>query len=273
MATAVHIIIVTHNSAGELPICLEHLAGQTRTIQSLIVVDSGSTDTGYLDSITRPSLLSVIKTENIAFSKANNLGLSRVGENLSGMVVFLNPDTFLPPTFIENALNVLEKNTDAAIVSGKLLGYDPQTRKATGRIDSTGIFRRWYGRWYDRGKGEPDSSKYDLSESVPALCGALMCCRAEALQPLGNNVFDPDFFLYKEDIELSLRLRRKGWSLVYEPDLVAYHCRGWQANRRKMNYALRLTAARNELLLYRKHPSPYLVWALMKYLLVRLFRL
>lgn len=273
MATAVHIVIVTHNAAVELPICLDHLGGQTHPIESLVIVDSGSTDTGYLDSISYQGQVSVIMTENIGFSRANNLGIKHIGSPLSGIIIFLNPDTFLPPDYIDCALSLFSAHPESGIVSGKLLGYDLKNRKPTGRIDSTGIFRRWYGRWYDRGQGEHDRSQYDRIESLPAVCGALMCCRADALQPFGNDVFDPNFFLYKEDIELSLRLRRNGWKLVYDPQLVGYHCRGWQADRRKMAYTLRLTAAKNELLLYQKHPSPYILWAMMKFLMVRVCRL
>lgn len=272
MAAAVHIIIVTHNSALELPICIEHLAQQTAPVQSLVIVDSGSENPRYLESVAHPSLVSVIKTENIGFSQANNAGVSALPELDKGMIIFLNPDTFLPPNYIESALEVLKAHPEGAIVSGKLLGFDPKVKKPTGRIDSTGIFRRWYGRWYDRGQGEIDKFQHDAIETIPAVCGALMCCRVEALKPFGSNVFDPDFFLYKEDIELSLRLRRNGWKIIFDPRLVGYHCRGWQENRREMSYALRLCAARNEVLLYRKHPSPYIIWALLKFLLVRICR-
>lgn len=272
MAIAVHIIIVTHNSAAELPLCLHYLTRQTTPISSLVVVDSGSDDPAYLDSAAHPRLIAVIKADNIGYSRANNLGYNALPAPLSGMVIFLNPDTFLPSEYITNAVNVLQANPAAAIVSGLLLGFDLHTQKTTGRIDSAGIFRSWYGRWYDRGQGEKDRKQYNLIESVPAVCGALICCRAEALQTFRDQVFDQDFFLYKEDIELCLRLRAAGWDLVYDPRLVAYHCRGWKG-RRKIPYALRITAVRSELLLYRKHPSPYVIWAFIKYLLVRLLRL
>jgi GT2 family glycosyltransferase len=98
-----------------------------------------------------------------------------------------------------------------------------------------------------------------------------MACRLEALPAVATGqVFDEDFFLYKEDIELSLRLRKNGWKLLYEPKVRAFHCRGWGGRRREVPLALRLAAARSEVLLYRKHPSPYMLWAVGKYLLVRL---
>lgn len=270
MAVPIHIIIVTHNSSEVLPHCLEQLARQSGSPASIIIVDSGSDDITYLEDLKQREKFKLVLTENIGFAKANNLGLKEISPR-SGVVLFLNPDTFLSKNYIQQALDTLNENTDAAIVSGKLLGYDPQKGKKTGKIDSTGIFRSWYGRWYDRGKGEDDSERYNHVEEIPAVCGALMVCRMEALLRYDSEVFDGSFFLYKEDIELSLRLRRDGWKLIYNPGLIACHCRGWENRRKKIPFGIRKMAAKNEVLLYRKHPSPYIVWAYLKYILVSVF--
>lgn len=274
MGTHVHIVIVTHNSEREIPVCLDYLEKQIDKISSLVIVDSGSTDSSYLDIFsTRFHNFLIIKTENIGFSQSNDLGFTKIDGKTGDIVIFLNPDTFLPPDFLSNCRTHLSKDAEVGALSGKLLGFDLDEMAPTGAIDSTGIFRAWYGRWCDRGQGEKDAGQYNEPEYVPALCGALFCCKYEALESLGKTVFDPDFFLYKEDIELSLRLRKKGWKLKYEPKLIGYHCRGWQKERSSISYSLRLTAAYNEMLLYRKHPSPYIIWAICKYLLVKIFRL
>jgi GT2 family glycosyltransferase len=267
----IQVIVVTHNSSAELPTCLAHLERQSVPLDSLTVVDSGSAERSYLEQLPHRSRTKLILAENIGYGRGNNLGYQAIAP-AGGMVVFLNPDTFLPPDYLAQALAVMQENPNAAVISGKLLGFDPARMAPTGTIDSTGIFRNWYGRWYDRGQGEPDRGQYPLIELVPAVCGALLCCRAEALEQLPGEVFDPDFFLYKEDLELSLRLRAAGWQLIYDPRLVAYHCRGWKKQRREIPYHLRLTAARNELLLYRKHPSPYIGWAWLKASIVRWLR-
>jgi N-acetylglucosaminyl-diphospho-decaprenol L-rhamnosyltransferase len=272
MAIPVYVVIVTHDSAKELDICLAHLEKQTVPIKRVAIVDSGSADQQSLDSIHQLPGMKIIKTENIGFSRANNLGFKQIVVDGDGMVVFMNPDTFLPPDYLAQAINVLNENPGAAVVSGKLLGYDIQAMKPSGKIDSTGIFRRWYGRWYDRGQGKKDQGQYDLITTPPALCGALMCCRIKALNLFKGDVFDPDFFLYKEDIEFCLRVRAAGWILVYDPRLIAHHCRGWAKNRQQISYELRLMAARNEVLLYRKHPGPAIVWAMLKLFLVQVFR-
>ena len=121
-------------------------------------------------------------------------------------------------------------------------------------------------------RGQPDDGRFGRPELMPALCGACLFCRRSALEAValaGGAVFDPAFFLYKEDIELCLRLRAAGWRLLYQPALRALHCRGWQSERQAVPWPLRLMAAANEIRLYCRHPSPYLLWALAKYALVR----
>lgn len=265
----VSVIIVTHNSAQVLPRCLEALDRQTMPVESIVIVDCGSTDTTYLERLQNKNGLVLLKTDNIGFGRANNLGLASI-KQLSGMILFLNPDTFVYSDSIARASHILQNNDRTGAVTGKMLGFDPILGKPTDMLDSTGIFRKWYGRWYDRGQGESDTGRYDSASVIPAACGAFLFCRAEALMSLaGRGTFDEDFFLYKEDIELSLRLRQRGWQIIYDPALRAYHCRGWQKDRQQVPHSLRRMAAWNEVLLYRKHPSPYIIWAVLKYLLVK----
>lgn len=271
MACPIYVIVVTHDSAPVLPHCLAALEGQSRRADRIVVVDSGSADRKYLEPLAGRTDLTLLVQDNIGFSRANNLGLQALPPTAAAMVVFLNPDAFLFPDALAEAAAALERRADIAVVGGRLSGCDPVSGEAIGRLDSTGIFRTWYGRWFDRGQGERDRGQYGAAEPVPAICGALMACRLEALPAVATGqVFDEDFFLYKEDIELSLRLRKNGWKLLYEPKVRAFHCRGWGGRRREVPFALRLAAARSEVLLYRKHPSPYMLWAVGKYLLVRL---
>lgn len=272
MSRTVAAIIVAHNSASCLEQCLQALVGQAEKLAEIVVVDSGSEDTAYLYTLNEKYPFRLIEKNNIGFSRANNEGVAALRTNVD-YILFLNPDVFLPDSFIQSALKISDENPQAGIVSGKLLGYSLQENKANGRIDSTGVQRKVYGRWVDRGQGETDHGQYDSPEEMSALCGALLFCRKKALDSLKGPVFDPDFFLYKEDIELCLRMRKSGWKLLYQPQLTAYHCRGWQGERTNMSYLLRKTAAQSEILLYRKHPSPYMTWALLKYFLVIIFRI
>lgn len=275
MLPKVAAIVVSHNSEATLERCLQGLLAQNYCLESIILVDSGSRDRSYLKKLRERYSIQLIFAANIGFSQANNLGYGKLSSAMD-FVVFVNPDLFLPPDCITKALDVYDDNTEIGILSGKLLGYDLEHDKPSGRIDSTGIMRKWYGRWYDRGQGEVENSedkRFNKPECMPALCGALLFCRNKALTPFANEVFDPDFFLYKEDIELCLRLRKAGWKILYHPELQAFHCRGWKSERAAMSHRLRITAAKSEVLLYKKHPSPYVVWALLKFFLVSVVRL
>ncbi len=271
MSKRVAAIIVTHNSVKVLHRCVQALLSQSVQLSRIVIVDCGSTDAGYLARFAENDNVDIVYESNIGFSRANNCGLDLLQFDFD-VVLFINPDLFLLENFVEKMLLRFEHSDEASILGGKLIGYDIEQDKPTGRIDSTGVFRKWYGRWYDRAQGELDHGQYKNRENVPALCGALLCLPVELVIKLNNKVFNEEFFLYKEDIELGLRLRKLGYSLIYEPDLVAYHCRGWNANRSEMSYSLKLLAAESELKLYRLHPSGYVIFAMMKYLFVKVFK-
>lgn len=272
MLPLVHIIIVTHNSSNELSLCLQAIGSQNHTVDSITIVDSGSRDTAYLDSLCIKEVR-VLLRENVGFSTANNIGFESLKPSVEDIIIFLNPDAFLHDNAVSQIIRVFEQFEDVGCVTGKLNGYNLTEKKRTGLLDSTGIFRNWYGRWFDRGQGHVDSGLYDHIEDVQAVCGALMCCRVKALEVFDGEIFDSTFFLYKEDIELSLRIRRNGWRLLYTPHIVADHCRGWSEDRGAVPYKNRLYSAGNEVKMYRKHPSLYMVWAIAKYVAVRLLRL
>lgn len=270
--TAIAVIIVTHNSAEVLAPCLQALRRQSLPPKQVRLVDSGSRDTAYLDRAANEHNIVVLPgLDNVGYARANNQGYRHLAEDAE-FVLFLNPDVLLAPDALQRAANAMRRDARVGALTGRLLGYDFRAARATGLLDSTGIFRQRYGRWIDRGQGEKDRGQYNRAEDIPAACGALLFCRRTALDRsalAGGAVFDPDFFLYKEDIELCLRLREKGWLVRYQPQLIAWHGRGW-GQRKEMSRALRLAAAESELILYRKHPSPFLLWALLKYLAVRL---
>jgi GT2 family glycosyltransferase len=102
------------------------------------------------------------------------------------------------------------------------------------------------------------------------LCGALMFCRRSALEEValrGAEVFDETFFMYKEDIDLSLRLRRKGWTMGFCGHLHCYHGRGW-TSRNKMLPIFKYLSARNELRVSMRNHAKGLVYSSLKFLYV-----
>ena len=266
------VIIVTHNSERFIDRCIASLDDQSAPASRVVIVDSGSADPTYLDNLSGKKGYEIHHRHNIGFAAANNFGLSLTAE-ASEYVCILNPDTFLENATFESALAIISTAAEVGILGGRLKGYDVDLTSPTGLLDSTGIFRSWYGRWYDRGQGEKNGDNFRVQEEVPAICGAFMFCRTAALQEAMPTPFDESFFMYKEDIDLCLRLRKKGWRLLYAPEVEMYHARGWANDRKTISYETRCLASKNEIRLTLKHRSPYLIWALGKYLSVRLLRI
>ena len=88
-------------------------------------------------------------------------------------------------------------------------------------INNAGSFERSDGTVYDRGYGSIDVGDFNSVEHVPMLCGCCVAIKRSALER--DKLFVSDFFAYFEDSELSLRLTRRGYSIVYQPAAVVYH--------------------------------------------------
>ena len=82
-----------------------------------------------------------------------------------------------------------------------------------------GLFKGWFGG--DRGFLEPDLGQYDEPSEVFAWCGGAVLLRTAYLRDVG--LFDPTYFLYYEDFDLSWRGRSSGWTYRYEPTSVVFH--------------------------------------------------
>ena len=270
MTTSVNVIIVTHNSEDVIDRCISALDHQSFAIEKTIIIDSGSDDASYLDRFRNRSGFSVCYEDNIGFGAANNRGITHLTHDCR-YLLFINPDTFVHEASIHKAVEVIEHVPDAAIITGMLEGYDLQGNTPTGCLDSTGIFRSWFGRWYDRGMGRKRQGNEQRPQYIPAVCGAFMFCRMSAIKSEFPELFDESLFMYKEDIELCLRLAATGWKFYYTPDIQAYHCRGWNRKRSEISRQSKLMSAENEIKMYRKHPSIYYLWAMSKYILVKYF--
>jgi len=274
------VIIVTHNSEKYLPKAIASLQVQTRQADELIIVDSGSENVDYLSIYRQEKNMHVIFAgKDIGFCRGNNFGMKHLDQE-TDYVFFLNPDAFLDANFIEQAISVMEKPAykDVGALTGCLLGYDITLNKPTGKYDSTGVFCTWYGRWHDRAQATTVvSEKFQQIEKIPAICGAVFFCRKQALGNVtirGDEVFDNTFYMYKEDVDLSLRLRKRGWKLLFGPELIAHHCRGWKQNRKKIPKKFRLCSARNELRIHlREYALIGTAYSFMKYLAVKVFDL
>jgi GT2 family glycosyltransferase len=217
----VSIIIATYNSEATLPDCLASIRNQDYRNYEIIIVDNGSTD-GTLAAIDPQETRLLKNKQNLGFSKANNQALAIAeGE----FALFLNSDATIAPNFLSILLPYFERYRNLGAASAKIL---KPLNGSTRIIDSAGLLmEHWRLLPRNRGEGEIDRGQYDTTGSVFGVPGACALYRRAALESAasGREYMDEDFFAYYEDVDLSWRIRRRNWTVLYVPDAVSYHHR------------------------------------------------
>jgi hypothetical protein len=210
---SVSIIVVNWNGKKFIDKCLDGLKQQTHKDYSIILVDNHSGD-GSLELVQKnyPEVKTVALPENLGFAAANNIALKSVN---SEYVVLLNNDAVPHPEWLENLLYALKHNPEAGFAASKMLFYhnsklidragDAYTTAATGLL---------------RGRGEL-TGNYNKQEWVFGACAGAALYRTRMLQDIG--LFDEDFFLLYEDVDLSFRAQLRGYKCLFIPEAIVYH--------------------------------------------------
>jgi GT2 family glycosyltransferase len=211
---AVTVIIVGFRSRRYLDRCLPSVLQQAFPGEvEVLFVDNASRD-GSAEYVrqTFPSVTVVESGVNLGYGGGNNLGAERArGE----ILVFLNPDTEAADGWLMPLVQPLLGDADVGLTTSKILLMDErETINACGNdISLSGI------TWC-RGFGRP-ANEFTVDADVSAVSGCSFAIRANLFQQLGG--FDPSFFTYLEDTELSWRARAEGYRCQFVAASVVYH--------------------------------------------------
>jgi GT2 family glycosyltransferase len=262
------IIIATFNSARDIAACLASVpSGASRTPYELVVVDNASTDdTLGVVATASPEARRIELAENRGFSAANNVGIRATHGEL---VLLLNPDTVVHPAAIDRLVDALDRRGDVAVCGPRLVDADGRAELSFGRrlgpfaelrqkLLVTGHARRWpiitaFVEWVSRRAAEPDW--------VSGACLLVRRRDAEAVELL-----DERYFLYAEDVDFCLAVRRRGRGVLFVPEAEVTHLRG--RSRRSAASASDQAYRRSHLSYYAKH-RPGWAWLLGAYLRLR----
>ncbi|MFN3229190.1 MAG: glycosyltransferase family 2 protein [Asticcacaulis sp.] len=209
----VSVIVLSYQSGGFLPRCLAAARAQTFRDYELILADNGSSDGAPQAAKTQdPGLILVENGANLGFAEGNNRA-ARVARG--EWLVFLNPDAFAAPDFLQALMEAVDQYRAYSLFTACQRDAANPTL-----LDGAGDVMTGYGLPYRAGPGQPVSSAQTLGE-VFAACGAAMMIRRDVFLDLGG--FDPDFFCYCEDMDLSYRARLEGHRVAYVPTAVVDH--------------------------------------------------
>lgn len=246
----ISIIIVSYNTQDLIATCLDSIVKVNHCRKEIFVVDNASTD-GSVQFIRQnyPEVHLIVNKENLGFAAANNqaLQLSR------GRHVFLlNPDAeFLPSTF-GPMISFMDANHHVGLAGVKMINPDGSEQES---------FVNEYP-----GQKIASHELTGLKGSIAWVLGASMIIRSDVMKKLGG--FDESFFVYGEDQDVCLRIRKAGYEIGYIDTAIVVHL-GAQSERHATSADVWKKKMLAEYIFYRKHYLPATVEKIIRGALIK----
>jgi N-acetylglucosaminyl-diphospho-decaprenol L-rhamnosyltransferase len=229
---SVALVIVTHQTREEALGCLASVG--PHDVDQVVVVDTGSTD-GTVGAVRRrfPET-TVLALDNVGFGRAANAG---VRATRADVVVVSNADVRFDREALRTLAARLWEQPDVG-AAGPLVRYPDGRPQASARsLPSlpTALLHALFGWVWP---ANPWTRRYrhtdrppDRARDADWLSGCAVALRRQAFDDVAG--FDPGYFLFVEDVDLAVRLRRAGWRLRYEPASRVVHRVGASTGRRR----------------------------------------
>ncbi|MCX6149376.1 MAG: glycosyltransferase [Ignavibacteriales bacterium] len=234
------IIIVNYNVKEFLQNLLGSIHKSAKNIATEIIVVDNSSDDGSVESIKEkfPDVKLIANKENVGFGVANNQGLKIAKGRL---ILLLNPDTIVQEDTFQKLIEFFNNTPDAGLAGCKIINSDGSLQLA--------CRRSFPGPWTSfckvtgLSKLFPKSrlfSRYNLTYldenktyEVDAISGAFMMFRREVYEKVGG--FDPQFFMYGEDLDLCYRTQKAGYKVYYVHSTQIIHYKGESTKRSSLD--------------------------------------
>jgi len=231
------IIIVSYNTLDLIGDCLTSVFEASNITREVFVVDNASTD-GSSDFINDnfPSVHLLANTKNVGFAAANN----QVLQQCKGKYIFfLNPDTTVLSNAFSEAISFMDAHPRFGLAGTKIINSDGTLQRS--------VSYKYPGQKYAA------NTLSNLPGNIACVLGASMIGRSEIIKKIGG--FDEDFFLYGEDQDLCLKIRKLGYEIGYTDSAVVIHL-GGQSEKTSSSSEIWGKKVRAEYIFYRKHYLP-----------------
>jgi len=228
----VTVVIVTYRSVGVVDAALRALRrGREEGFLHCVVIDNQSPD-GTADAVARdhPWVELIRSPQNLGYGRGCNLGFERV---TTPYVLFMNPDVVFAAGEIQRLVRFMEAHPSAGMAAPATLVSGGQYQHAGGVATPVSLCRATVGLSWSSSfrRVEPGLEPF----MTDWLCGAIMLLPTAVVRELGG--FDPRFFLYFEETDLCVRVRRSGRELWAVGEVTAQHAGG--ASAKASNPALK----------------------------------
>lgn len=214
------IVIVAFNTEQVLPKCIETVSADAATGEIFVVNNSPGRPTGVEG---RDKVTILEPGSNIGFGPGVNFARQHIS---SDFVAIINPDLVVDQSTLSRCLNEIREDRSVALLSPRVYVEDKLYRSSEKELSLSRLlaYPLGIGRWLGVERRE---SAHKNTHYTDAVNGAFMVARKEALDSV--NWFDPDIFLFGEEIDLCRRLRHRGWKIKYLAEGHVDHLDGYSS--------------------------------------------
>lgn len=218
-APRVTVIVLNWCGVEDTSACLRSLQRSDYPALDILLVDNASPDgSGPALHAAFPEVPYLQTERNLGYTGGNNVGMQRALAQGADFVLVLNNDTEVEPDAVSRLVETALAETAVGAVGPKILFAEAPDRIWFGGGDFSRT--RAVGCHRLEGERDPDPAGGPVEE-VSFLTGCCLLIPAAVVREVGG--FEEDFFAYVEDVELSLRLRERGYRLLYQPAARIYH--------------------------------------------------
>jgi len=220
-------VLVTHNGALWLPEVVAALGSQTRPIDFVSAIDTGSTDSST--KLLKSARIPFTTTKpDVGYGQAVSLAIQTLPECETDEWIWLIHDDCAPaPTALAQLLAAVEDRPQVVMAGPKLLGWHDRTHLLEAGVSIAGNGARWTGLE----SNEYDQGQHDGNHDVLAVSTAGALIRRDVFEELGG--LDPNLTLFRDDVDFGWRVRIAGHSVLAATNAVAYHAQA-AANERRV---------------------------------------
>lgn len=210
----VSVIIVNYNGLKHLKDCFDSLYCLDYKNFEILFVDNGSQDDSVKFIKKNYEKIKIIQLDkNYGFCLPNNIAASQANGKY---IILLNNDVIVDKKWLTELVKVAETSEDIGVVGSKIYYFDQRTivNYAGGSLDRFGIIRHV-------GSGSTDNTEINTQRETFYALGAAELIRKEIIDKVG--LFDPTYFAYYEDIDISWLAWILGYKVIYAPKSFIYH--------------------------------------------------
>lgn len=260
----VSIVIVSYNTAAILHQCLRSVQSSLSispelTSEIWVVDNASSDDSAELVGKEFPDIHLIANKENRGFGAANN---QAIAEAQGRYILILNPDTEVRSSAIGKLVRYLDEHPTVGLVGGRLVYPDGSFQHSCFHFPTLLMtlfdFFPINHRFTDsRFNGRYPKSWYERPFVIDHPLGACMLVRKEVLEQVGT--FDERFFIYCEEVDLCIRVKKTGWAIHCVPsaEIVHHSAKSTSQFRGRMLVELH----RSRVQLFNKHYNSAFRWA------------